>query len=163
MSASLVAFAANDAPRLFDVPSDTADKSLKRFSEQAELEVIFSTRMARAVKTRLVKGTMTARQALDAMLADTGLIVIQDLKTRAFTVSHRANGNKTAPKTAGDSPPGASGSSAGPTTDSPATKKKSEIMKTSRNPIAALSAWLALAFAPATLSPAATAEATATA
>ncbi|MGH7956980.1 MAG: TonB-dependent receptor plug domain-containing protein [Opitutaceae bacterium] len=143
-----MAFAANDAPRPFNVPSDTADKSLKRFSQQSGLEVIFSTRIARAVKTRLVKGTMTARQALDAMLMNTGLIVIQDEKTGAFTVSHGTNGNKTAPKPADDPPPGASITAANPTTDSQPAKKKSESMKTTKNPVAVLGAWLAIVLAP---------------
>ena len=49
--------------------------------------MIFSTQVARAVRTNPVKGEMIARQALDAMLANTGLVIIQDQKTGAFTVS----------------------------------------------------------------------------
>lgn len=153
----VAALATHDAPRPFDVPADSADKSLKRFSEQAGLEVIFSTRLTRDVKTKLVKGAMTARQALDAMLADTGLVVIRDEKTGAFTVSRGANGNRivpeVAPKTAADRPSRPSRSSAGPATDSQPTQKKTENMKTSKNPIAVLAVWLALVFSPAQAQP----------
>lgn len=88
------------APRAkyYDIPAGTADRSLKQFSEQAGLEVIFSTQIARAVKTNPVKGEMMARQALDAMLADTGLMIIQDQKTGAFTVSRNdLNGHAASP------------------------------------------------------------------
>ena len=83
---STLAFAADSTKKPFDVPSDTADKSLKRFSEQAGLEVIYSTTVAQGAKTRPVKGEMTPREALDTMLADTGLEVVQDEKTGAFSV-----------------------------------------------------------------------------
>ncbi|MDP3070202.1 MAG: TonB-dependent receptor plug domain-containing protein [Opitutaceae bacterium] len=141
-------FAAPDAPRSFDVPPDTADKSLKRFSEQAGLEVIFSTRLTRDVKTKPVKGPMTAHQALDAMLADTGLIVIRDEKTGAFTVSRAASGNKTTPKADDGRQSGTGNGSAASIPDPQPAKKKTDTMKPKKNPIALLGAWLAIALAP---------------
>jgi hypothetical protein len=80
--------ATSTLPKTFNVPANTADKSLKQFSEQAGLEVVFSTRVTREVVTKPVKGDMTGRQAPDAMLAGTGLIVIQDAKTGAFTYNY---------------------------------------------------------------------------
>jgi iron complex outermembrane recepter protein len=82
-----LATAAEPLRKHFDLPAGSADQLLKQFSEQAGLEVIFSTRIAREVKTNAVKGEMTAREALDAMLTRTALVVIQDRKTGAFTVS----------------------------------------------------------------------------
>ena len=81
--------AAEPSRKHYNVPADSADHSLKLFSEQAGLEVIFSTRVARAVKTNAVKGEMTARQALDGMLAGTTLVVVQDATSGAFTVTPR--------------------------------------------------------------------------
>lgn len=86
-------FAASDAVRLFNVPADSAEESLKRFSQQAGLEVILSTAVTRNVTTRPVKGEMTGRQALEAMMAGTKLMVIQEVKTGAFTVTPRLQGH----------------------------------------------------------------------
>ena len=72
--------------RIFDLPAESADKSLKRFSDQSGLEVLFPTQIARAVETNAVKGEMTPKAALDSLLANTGLAAIQDPKTQAFSI-----------------------------------------------------------------------------
>jgi hypothetical protein len=77
---------ANPRERSFDLPADAAEKSIKRFSQQAELEVFYLSSVAKGLRTQPVKGRMSAREALNAMLAGTGLVVIQDEKTGAFTV-----------------------------------------------------------------------------
>src|SRR5258708_7318420 len=78
---------AADAPKTtFNLPADLAEKALRRFSEQSGLEVVFPSGVAKDVRTKAVKGEMPARQALDAMLVDTGLVVFQDDKTGAFSV-----------------------------------------------------------------------------
>ncbi len=79
-------FAAESAAMSFDLPADSAEKALKRFSEQAGLEVLFPTQVARSVQTKPVKGEMTPRVAIEAMLAGTGLVVIEDEKTHVFSV-----------------------------------------------------------------------------
>jgi len=94
--------AAEPAPKSFDVPADAADKSLKRFSEQAGLEFVFPSELTRGVRTQPVKGTMTAREALDTMLAKTGLAAIRDEQTGAFTLSRNAAPN--APRAAQTTP-----------------------------------------------------------
>src|ERR1044072_2986656 len=73
-----LAFAASEQPRQFDLPSDTADKSLKRFSEQAGVEVIYPSQLAKGINTRAVKGSMAPRDALEAMLAGTGLPLVRE-------------------------------------------------------------------------------------
>ena len=93
-----IALGAQQAPALvtldFDLPADFADKSLKRFSEQAGLEVLFPSQIAKAVRTRALKATMAPREALDYLLSGTGLIVIQDEKTGAFSVRGETKAEK---------------------------------------------------------------------
>jgi iron complex outermembrane recepter protein len=93
-------FAADGAPkRSFDLPADTAEKSLKAFSLQAGLDVLFSTESARSVRTNPIKGELTPQQAIDELLAGTELTAIQDRKTGAFRVRrHDPNGYRAAPR-----------------------------------------------------------------
>lgn len=70
----------------FDLPEDSIETSLKRFSNQSGLEVIFPTDAVTGIRTRSVRGEMTSRQALDGMLVGTGFRAFQDEKTGAITV-----------------------------------------------------------------------------
>lgn len=85
------------------------------FSQQAGLQVIFSSKMAGGVKTRAVSGEMTARQALDAMLEGTGLAVIQDPDTGAFTITRPVRPTREK----SEAPQGESTSSAGGVSGAP--------------------------------------------
>lgn len=76
----------------FDLPVDALSNSVKRFAAQSGLEVLVSSDALAQVRTRAVRGEMTARQALDAMLAGTGLTVLQDPKTGAFAIWKKARG-----------------------------------------------------------------------
>lgn len=91
--AASVLFAAEPV-RSFDLPADAAEKSLKRFSEQSGVQVLFPTKLARGVTTRPVKGEMTPRQALERMLANSGLTVIQNDQTGAYAI-RREEGTET--------------------------------------------------------------------
>jgi iron complex outermembrane recepter protein len=78
---------AAEAVRLaFDLPADAAEKSLKRFSEQARREVLFASHITRGVRANAVKGEFSARDAINSLLANTGLIAVHDEKTGAFSV-----------------------------------------------------------------------------
>jgi outer membrane receptor protein involved in Fe transport len=92
------------ALKAFDLPADTGDKSLSRFAVQAGVEVVFGSATAAQVRTNAVKGTYDARQALDLLLANTGLVVARDEKTGALTVSRDPNAVRAAPAVAGDRP-----------------------------------------------------------
>ncbi|MBL9202755.1 MAG: STN domain-containing protein, partial [Opitutaceae bacterium] len=82
-----LAFAA-DAPRKpFDVPADVAEASLRKFSAQAGLDVLFATRTAGQVRTNAVKGDFTPNEAIDRLLAGTDLVAARDDRTGTFTVS----------------------------------------------------------------------------
>jgi hypothetical protein len=99
-------FGFDSTPKQFNIPADTAEKSLKLFSKQSGLEVIFATKVTREVRTHPVKGEMVPREALDTMLAGTGLTVIQDDSTGAFTVRQQiaANNQKSDGPAASDPP-----------------------------------------------------------
>ena len=73
--ASIVS-AAEPAKRSFNVPAADAEKSLKVFSEQARLEVLFPTALVSGVRTQPVSGDLPPREALTQMLAGTGLVAV---------------------------------------------------------------------------------------
>ncbi len=108
---------AADATRAaFDLPADLAEKSLKRFSEQAGREVLFASQVTRGVQANPVKGEMPPHEALDLLLANTGLIAVPDAKTGAFSVRKETPEEKNAgsrparsPGAGGRSQPGEAG------------------------------------------------------
>lgn len=91
------AFAAESAKTAYDLPADRAEKSLKQFSSQSGLEVLFPTRTVGRTHTNAVRGELTAREAIERMLAGTGLTVTENRKTGAFTVASDPNGAGAAP------------------------------------------------------------------
>lgn len=72
--------------RSYDLPADTADKSLRRFSEQSGIQVIFPSEVVRGIRANAVQGTLTPGEVIDRMLAGTSLVAVQDAKTGALTV-----------------------------------------------------------------------------
>jgi iron complex outermembrane receptor protein len=92
----LAAFAADDARKPFNLPADSAEKSLKKFSIQSGLEVLFATDNAAGVKTNAVKGDFTPREAVQRLLAGTALAAALDEKTGTLTVSRVPNGSRAA-------------------------------------------------------------------
>ena len=78
--------AADEAKKTFSVPAGAAAQTLKQFAQQAGREIVFSPEVVGEVKTKAVQGELTPRAALDAMLADTGLVAGQEQKTGAFAV-----------------------------------------------------------------------------
>jgi hypothetical protein len=75
------------APMTFDVPADDASRSLHRFSAQADQQILFSDRAVAGIKTNAVKGAFTPREALDRMLANTGLVANHNDGVGAIAVS----------------------------------------------------------------------------
>lgn len=80
------ASAADAAKKSFDLPAADAAQTLKAFSEQSGEQIVYPVERVRGVRTNPVQGEFTAREALDLMLADTGLSVVQDERTGAFAV-----------------------------------------------------------------------------
>lgn len=83
---ALAGYAAEPATIAFDIPADTAAKSLKLFAQQSGSEVIIRSDKDGLVKTNAVKGSLPPAAALDAMLKDTGLVADRHAKTGAFAI-----------------------------------------------------------------------------
>ncbi|MBP7140682.1 MAG: STN domain-containing protein [Opitutaceae bacterium] len=85
--------AAEPVKKEFDLPADVAARSLKQFARQSGVQVLISADLGRETRTRSVKGLFTPREALDRMLAETGLTVREDAKngTMAVLLSPRPN------------------------------------------------------------------------
>jgi hypothetical protein len=96
----------------FNLPVDTAEKSLKRFSEQSGRSVMFATDNVQDVRTNLVAGHYTAPDALNRLLAGTPLRAIPEAQTGGFAVARERpkqetngpNGQRAAQTTASDRP-----------------------------------------------------------
>ncbi len=82
-------FAAEGARR-FDVPAGEAGQTLKQFAQQAGREIVFAPATVKGVATKAVQGEYKPADALNAMLADTGLVATQDAKSGAFAVRAEA-------------------------------------------------------------------------
>lgn len=131
--------------KTFDLPAGAAERSLKLFSEQSGREVLFATQAVRAAQTRVVKGEMTAREAIDRMLADTDLVVFHDETMDVFSVRRKTAAEKNAQK------------AAQARTDDASRNSKKKEPKTPQNPhpvkrnnlLASLAAAFALFSAPA--------------
>ncbi len=81
-----LALAQDVSKRSYDIPADAADKALKAFSEQSGHGLLITSETAQGIRTRAIKGDYTAREALDAMLFDSGLVASQDAKSGAYVV-----------------------------------------------------------------------------
>lgn len=92
----------------FDLPAAPAERSLKNFSAQSGLEVLFVTELAADVSTNAVKGEFTAKAAMDRMLAGTPLAASQDARTGAMKIARIAdpNAGRAAPRPSAARPPG---------------------------------------------------------
>ena len=93
--------AAADPPKTrFRLPEGDAAVTLRQFSQQARTPIVYPVDAVSGVKTNAVHGDFTAREALDRMVAGTGLIASQDAGTGALTVGRAARPPAPAPRTA---------------------------------------------------------------
>ncbi|MBI4623320.1 MAG: TonB-dependent receptor [Verrucomicrobia bacterium] len=127
--------AAEAAQRDFDLAAGDAAATLKQFALQANREIMFPVEPVAGVKTNAVKGSFSGRDALDRMVADTGLVVVEDAKTGALMVLRAASLTRVAA-----SPP--------PNSESQVSQPPRKDMKTMnrKTPIAVLSSLLGFAF-----------------
>lgn len=87
--ASTVLAVAAETKRPFSVPAGAAETTLKLFSEQSGRGVVFSTDAVKGITTNPVRGELTASEALDRLVARTGLAIRWDEPSASFSV-HRA-------------------------------------------------------------------------
>src|SRR5688572_21495576 len=76
--------AEESAKRVFNLPADVAEKTLKLFSEQSGRGMVVGASTVKGVRTNPVNGEFTAREALDRMLSGTGLVATHDARSGAF-------------------------------------------------------------------------------
>ncbi len=72
--------------RQYNIPASNGEQALKDFSQQSSKGVIAATELVRRVKTNEVTGEFTAAEAIERMLAGTGLIAHEDPKSGTFAV-----------------------------------------------------------------------------
>ncbi|MBM3854148.1 MAG: hypothetical protein FJ399_13495, partial [Verrucomicrobia bacterium] len=127
--------------RTFHLPAQDAESALKVFSEQSGTGVIMNANTVERVRTNQVRGAFTSWEALQHLLAGTGLMATPDEKSGAFVV-HRADSPRSPPV------------SSSPDSAFPDTERAPQPMKTNKSTtrnriVALLTGWLALAPAPA--------------
>lgn len=81
---------AAEAIRNFDVPAGDAAATLKQAAKQGGVEIVFPAATVSGVQTSPVKGDFTAREAINRMLADTDLVLVQDEKSGVLSVQRLA-------------------------------------------------------------------------
>jgi outer membrane receptor for ferric coprogen and ferric-rhodotorulic acid len=84
------------AKRHYDLAAGDAATTLRQFVEQSGEQVIYLVTKVRGVKTNPVKGEFTAREVLDRMVSNTGLVVVRDEKTGALLVNRAATAEQPA-------------------------------------------------------------------
>ena len=134
MSVSVVQGAvAAEQKRSYNLPSGDAATTLNQFAGASGQQIVFMMEKVKGERTNAVAGDYAARDALDRMLAGTGLNATRDPATGAFVVS-RKRGAEAAPR------PG----EVGPVSD-PQPKPPSRPMKFPRSLFSVLAAWIAAA------------------
>ena len=100
---TLTAPAADAGRKSYNLPAGDAAATLKQFSAQSGEQIVYPVAQVTGAKTNAVTGDLTAREALDQMLAGTGLTAVQDEKTGALTVTKAAAPKDTKATQASDS------------------------------------------------------------
>ncbi|MGH7947207.1 MAG: STN domain-containing protein, partial [Opitutaceae bacterium] len=90
---ALPGHAANATKTTFDVPADSAERSLKKFSTQSGVDVLFVPEAVANVTTKAIKGDYTPGDAMQQMLTGTTLIAEQDRRTGTIRVLRNAGPN----------------------------------------------------------------------
>lgn len=103
--AAVVASAAEAAKRTFDLPADTAERSLKRLAQQSGTEVVFVSEVTEGVRANAVKGEFTPLEAAHRLLAGTPLQVVRDERTGVISVTRAAVPGRTNPAAPEANPP----------------------------------------------------------
>lgn len=83
---------AADTKRRFDLAAADATETLPRFADQANSEIVFAPTAVRGVRTNAVSGEYFASEALELLVARTGLVATRDAATGALAVRKGAPG-----------------------------------------------------------------------
>lgn len=85
---------AAETAKSYNLPTGDAALMLRQFAEVSGRETLFSAETVRGIRTAPVKGEFTPQEALDQMLANTGLVAILDAKAGAFAVRKETSDEK---------------------------------------------------------------------
>ncbi|MBC7367019.1 MAG: TonB-dependent receptor [Undibacterium sp.] len=89
--ASASAQAGESARKHYDIPRGDAVGTLKRFADESGRQVVFLVDAVRGITTNAVGGDYTVREALRRLVADTGLVVVEDERSGALMVNRTAS------------------------------------------------------------------------
>ena len=81
---------ADQAKKNYQLPAGDAAVTLKRFSEQSGEQIVYPVDVVRGVQTNALSGELSAREALDRLVAGTELRVVQDTSSGALAVNRVA-------------------------------------------------------------------------
>lgn len=80
----------------FNIPAQSLSSALLQFSENTGVKTFFSADVARDIKTPGLSGSYTPQQALDKLLANTGIAYrFTDTESVALSVAPKKNGTET--------------------------------------------------------------------
>ncbi|HTO05050.1 MAG TPA: TonB-dependent receptor, partial [Opitutus sp.] len=74
------------AERTFNVPGGDAVRTLQLFSQQSGEQILYPVSEVRGFRTNSIRGNLTPRDALNEMLAGSGLIAVQDQASGAVVI-----------------------------------------------------------------------------
>jgi len=78
---------AEESFRAFDIPAESAEKTLQQFAVQSGMEVLFSTKAASGIRTNAVKGQLAPAEAVKQMLSGTPLYIVNDSKNGVLRIA----------------------------------------------------------------------------
>ncbi len=81
---ALSASATEAAKKAYSIPASAATDALAAFTEQSGEPIVYPADVVRGVRTNAVHGDLTARAALEQLIAGTDLVVVQDPGTGAL-------------------------------------------------------------------------------
>ena len=84
--------------KTFAIPAEVAEVALEMFSDQADVQVVYLIEDVRGVETNAVSGRFASREALERLVAGTGLRVEQEGKSGALVIKHDRGLRPSTPK-----------------------------------------------------------------
>jgi hypothetical protein len=87
---TVAAHADFSSKKTFSLPAGDATSTLKNLAEQSGEQITFPAEQIRGVQTNAVQGELSTREALDALVANTGLVVVEDKESGGLTVRKSA-------------------------------------------------------------------------
>ena len=124
--------AAVEQKRSYDLPSGDAATTLNQFAGASGQQIIFMMEKVKGERTNAITGAYAAQDALDRMLAGTGLSAARDPTTGAFVVSRKRTA-EAAPRTG----------EVGPVSDQQPKPRDKPMKKSLRTLFTAVAGWLA--------------------